>query len=64
MPATVSYLSRPLPIEGPRLRLRPVVPDDAANFHALYTDPRYNTHLSPVVGRVEAHIQHTEFESF
>lgn len=60
MPATVSYLSRPLPIEGPRLRLRPVVPGDAAYIHALRTDPRYNTHLSPVAGGVEAQRQWIE----
>lgn len=47
-------MTRPLPIEGPRLRLRPVVPDDAAYIHALRTEPRYNTHLSPVSGGVEA----------
>jgi RimJ/RimL family protein N-acetyltransferase len=44
---------RPFPVEGPRLRLRPVVPDDAAYIHALRTDPRYNMHLSPVTGGVE-----------
>jgi RimJ/RimL family protein N-acetyltransferase len=46
-------MTRPFPIEGPRLRLRPVVPDDAAYIYALRTDPRYNTHLSPVAGGVE-----------
>jgi len=47
-------MTRPTPIEGPQLRLRPVVPDDAAYIHAVRTDPRYNTHLSPVAGGVEA----------
>lgn len=41
-------------VTGPQLRLRPVVPDDAAYLHALRTDPCYNTHLSPVAGGVEA----------
>lgn len=42
----------PLEITGPRLRLRPVVPDDAAFIHGLRTDPAYNAHLSPVSGTV------------
>lgn len=37
---------------GPRLRLRPVTPEDAAFIHALRTDPAYNAHLSPVTGTV------------
>lgn len=40
-------------IEGPRLRLRLVLPDDAAYIHALRADPRYNQHLSAVTGSVE-----------
>jgi len=47
-------MTRPLPIEGPHLRLRSVASDDAAYIHALRTDPRYNAHLSPVSGDVEA----------
>lgn len=46
-------MSRPHPLEGYLLRLRPVVRDDAAYIHALRTDPRYNTYLSPVKGGVE-----------
>jgi len=46
-------MTRPASIDGPRLRLRPVVLDDAAYIHALRTDPRYNMHLSPVTGGVE-----------
>ena len=45
---------RPRPVEGFRLRLRPVVAEDAAYIHGLRTDPRYNTHLSPVTGGVDA----------
>ena len=37
---------------GPRLRLRPVTPQDAAFIHALRTDPAYNAHLSPVTGTI------------
>ena len=47
-------MTRPAPIEGRHLRLRPVAPDDAPYIHALRTDPRYNAHLSPVTGDVEA----------
>jgi RimJ/RimL family protein N-acetyltransferase len=39
-------------IAGKRLRLRPVMPEDAAFIHGLRTDPAYNTHLSPVTGTV------------
>lgn len=53
-------MTRPAPIDGPRLRLRPVVPEDAAYIHALRTDPRYNAHLSPVTGGVEAQRQWIE----
>lgn len=53
-------MTRPVSIDGTRLRLRPVVPDDAAYIHALRTDPRYNTHLSPVAGGVEAQRQWIE----
>jgi len=53
-------MNRPHPIEGPRLRLRPVVPDDAAYIHALRTDPRYNAHLSPVAGNAEQQRQWIE----
>jgi len=40
-------------VEGPTLRLRPVLPQDAGFIHRLRTDPRYNAHLSPVTGTVE-----------
>jgi len=39
-------------IAGKGLRLRPVMPEDAAFIHGLRTDPAYNTHLSPVTGTV------------
>lgn len=39
-------------IAGKSLRLRPVMPEDAAFIHGLRTDPVYNTHLSPVTGTV------------
>ena len=44
----------PLPpaAEGPHLRLRLVVPDDAAFIHRLRLDPALNAHLSPVTGSV------------
>ncbi|WP_306120540.1 MULTISPECIES: GNAT family N-acetyltransferase [unclassified Roseitalea] len=38
--------------EGLQLRLRLVTPEDAAYLHGLRTDPRHNTHLSPVSGTV------------
>lgn len=38
--------------EGPRLRLRPVRPEDAAYIHALRVDPTYNRHLSAVTGTI------------
>lgn len=47
-------MNRPDPLEGFLLRLRPVALEDAAYIHALRSDPRYNTHLSPVAGGVEA----------
>jgi len=56
----MSDLTRPLPIEGRRLHLRPVAPNDATYMHALRTDPRYNTHLSPVAGGVEQQRQWIE----
>ncbi len=40
-------------IEGVRLRLRLIDPDDADYVHGLRTDPAYNTHLSAVQGTVE-----------
>jgi RimJ/RimL family protein N-acetyltransferase len=40
-------------VRGGRLRLRLIEPDDAAYVHGLRSDPRYNTHLSPVSGGVE-----------
>ena len=40
-------------IEGRQIRLRLVQPDDAAYIHGLRTDPRYNTHLSPVTGTAD-----------
>ncbi|GAA6201289.1 GNAT family N-acetyltransferase [Aquicoccus sp. SU-CL01552] len=39
-------------IEGVRLALRLVAPEDAAFIHGLRLDPRYNTHLSAVTGSV------------
>lgn len=40
-------------ITGHRLRLRLVMPSDAAYIHGLRTDPAYNVHLSAVTGTVE-----------
>lgn len=40
-------------IDGIRLCLRLVLPDDAAYIHGLRMDPRYNSHLSAVTGSVE-----------
>lgn len=45
-------MQRPPDMTGPRLRLRPVTPEDAAFIHGLRTDPAYNAHLSPVTGTV------------
>lgn len=45
-------MTPPPPVEGVQLRLRPVQPDDAPYLHRLRTDPRYNTHLSPVTGTI------------
>lgn len=42
-----------LRIEGQRLSLRLVQPEDAAYLHGLRTDPRYNAHLSAVTGTIE-----------
>ncbi len=39
--------------EGLRLAIRLVVPEDAAFIYGLRSDPRYNRHLSKVVGTVE-----------
>ena len=39
-------------IAGKGLRLRPVMPEDAAFIHGLRTDPAYNAHLSAVTGTV------------
>lgn len=39
-------------IEGVRLALRLVAPEDADFIHGLRLDPRYNTHLSAVTGTV------------
>lgn len=44
---------RPNPIEGTRLRLRPVDLKDANYIYSLRTDPRYNRYLSPVSGTVD-----------
>lgn len=40
-------------IDGIRLSLRLVQPDDAPYIHRLRMDPRYNSHLSAVTGTVE-----------
>lgn len=40
-------------INGIRLSLRLVQPDDAAYIYELRMDPRYNSHLSAVTGTVE-----------
>lgn len=42
----------PLEVSGPRLKLRVVMPRDAAYIHALRTDAAYNAHLSAVTGTV------------
>ncbi len=41
------------PIDGYRLCLRFVTPDDAAYIHGLRTNPAYNAHLSAVTGTVD-----------
>lgn len=41
-------------VEGPRLRLRLVEPEDAAFIYGLRSDPTYNQYLSEVSGGVEA----------
>lgn len=43
-------VTAPENIDGYRLRLRLVTPDDAQYIHGLRTNPIYNQHLSPVVG--------------
>lgn len=40
-------------IEGVRLRLRLIEPDDAAYVYGLRTDPAYNAHLSAVQGTAD-----------
>jgi RimJ/RimL family protein N-acetyltransferase len=40
-------------IDGVRLSLRLVMPDDAAYIHGLRTDPAYNSHLSAVTGTIK-----------
>lgn len=40
-------------IDGSRLSLRLITPDDADYVFGLRTDPRYNTHLSAVAGTAE-----------
>ena len=45
-----SILSR---VDGVRLSLRLVMPDDATYIHGLRMDPAYNSHLSAVTGTVE-----------
>lgn len=44
--------SRPAPVNGLRLRLRPVELSDAAYIHGLRTDSALNAHLSAVTGTV------------
>lgn len=39
--------------DGPNLRLRLVLPQDAGFIHALRMDPAYNTHLSAVTGSAD-----------
>lgn len=41
------------PVEGPRLRLRLIDPDDAAYVYGLRTDPNLSQHLSAVDGTVQ-----------
>lgn len=60
MKKQIHHSIRPIAVEGPRLRLRPVTVDDAAYIHALRTDPRYNTYLSPVSGGVDTQRQWIE----
>ena len=53
LPQAVIAMTRDLnQIEGQRLRLRLVQPDDAGYIHGLRKDPRYNQHLSAVTGTV------------
>lgn len=40
-------------VEGVRLRLRLVEPEDAGYIHGLRTNPAYNAHLSTVEGTVD-----------
>jgi len=55
-------MDMPSEMTGSRLRLRPVMPEDAAFIHGLRTDPAYNTHLSPVTGTVDD--QHAWIEAY
>jgi RimJ/RimL family protein N-acetyltransferase len=43
-------MPQPAETTGANVRLRPVVPQDAAFIHGLRVDPAYNAHLSPVTG--------------
>ncbi|WP_417808824.1 GNAT family N-acetyltransferase [Thioclava sp.] len=49
----MNHLRAPFEVEGPRLRLRLVSPEDATYIHGLRIDPAYNTHLSSVTGSAE-----------
>jgi RimJ/RimL family protein N-acetyltransferase len=43
----------PQTVEGPRLRLRLVTPEDATYIYQLRTSPDYNAHLSTIRGTIE-----------
>ena len=46
----MSTSSPTVPVEGVRLRLRLIQPEDARYLFELRTNPNYNRHLSPVSG--------------
>jgi len=46
-------MTRPAPLSGLRLRLRPVELSDASYIYGLRTDSRYNLHLSAVTGTAD-----------
>ena len=49
----MSNSAAPMRIQGVRLVLRLIKPEDADYLYNLRTDGRYNTHLSPVTGSVD-----------
>ena len=58
----MSNSAAPVRIQGVRLILRLIKPEDADYVYSLRTDGRYNTHLSPVTGSVAD--QHAWIEQY